>query len=105
MNRTALTKMEILDSIQKSNAQLQALGIQTIGLFGSFVRGEQTPKSDIDILVEFDAEKKTFDNFIDACFYLEELFHHKVGLVTLESLSPYLKPHIMKEVEYAPLTH
>jgi predicted nucleotidyltransferase len=103
MDGKSLTKHEILESIEKSKNRLQALGIRTIGLFGSFVRGDETMQSDIDLLVEFDADKKTFDNFIDACFYLEDLLHRKVELVTRDSLSPYLKPHIEKEIEYVPL--
>ena len=103
MDGKALTKQEIFDSICKSRTRLHAFGIRTIGLFGSFVRGDETKQSDIDLLVEFDVEKKTFDNFIDACFYLEDLFHRKVELVTRDSLSPYLKPHIEKEIEYVSL--
>jgi predicted nucleotidyltransferase len=105
MSNNILSKKEIVDSIQKSTKRLQTYGIRTIGLFGSFVRGEETEQSDVDILVQFDAEKKNFDNFIDACFFLEELFQRKIELVTEESLSPYLKPHIMKEVEYVSLTN
>ena len=74
-----------------------------IGLFGSFVRGEQHPESDIDLLVEFEPARKTFDSFIALSFFLEELLSRRVELVTVESLSPYLGPHILKEVEYAAL--
>jgi hypothetical protein len=100
-----LTKDTIFSSLQDSKRQLLSFGIRTIGLFGSFVRAEAKPESDIDILVDFEAEKKNYDNFIEACFFLEDLFHRKVELVTTESLSPYMKQHILKEVEYVPLTH
>ena len=69
----------------------------------SYVRGEQRPDSDIDLLVEFEPGRKTFDAFMELSFLLEEVLQHKVELVTVESLSPYLAPHILKEVEYAPL--
>ena len=71
-----------------------------LGLFGSFVRGEQNSGSDIDLLVEFEIGEKNFDNFMQLSFFLEELLGRPVELVTLESLSPYIRPHIMREVEY-----
>ena len=77
--------------------------MRRIGLFGSFVRGEQHLGSDIDFLVEFEPSKKTFDNFIKLSMFLEEALQHKVELVTPESLSPYLGPHILREVEDAAL--
>ena len=42
-----------------------ALGVERIGLFGSFVRGQQRPESDIDLLVKFEPGKKTFDFFME----------------------------------------
>jgi predicted nucleotidyltransferase len=77
------------------------LGVRRLGLFGSFARGEERPDSDIDILVEFAQGKKSFDAFMQLSFLLEELLGQPVELVTVESLSPYLGPHILKEVEYA----
>jgi len=104
MSDTTLTKDFILETIKKSHDHLSSFGIRTIGLFGSYVRNEATPESDIDILVEFDTQKRTYDNFFDTCVFLEELLHHKVELVTQDSLSPYIKPYIMKGIEYVPLT-
>lgn len=79
--------------------ELALLGVKSVGLFGSFVTGRQTPVSDVDILVEFAPEKHSFDNFMDVAFLLEDLFGRKVELVTPESLSPYIGPHILKEVQ------
>ena len=67
--------------------------------------GEGSDSSDIDILVEFEPERKTFDNFIRMAFLLEQLLGRRVELVTPEALSPYLKPHILREVEYVPFGH
>lgn len=97
------TKQDILHTFDQNQSSLRALGVKRIGLFGSFARGEQRPDSDIDLLVEFELGRKTFDNFMDLSFFLEELFQRRIELVTLESLSPYLAPHILKEVEYAAL--
>ena len=94
------TKQDILNVLQQNRARLKALGIRRIGLFGSFVRGEQHPDSDIDLLVELESGRKTFDAFMELSFLLEEVLDHRVELVTVESLSPHLGPHILKEVEY-----
>ena len=89
--------------LDQNQSHLKALGVRRIGLFGSFVRGEQSPESDIDMLVEFESGQKTFDGFMELSFFLEEVLEHRIELVTVESLSPYLGPHILKEVEYATL--
>jgi len=99
-----LTKEDIIDLIHRSRAKLSSFGVKSIGLFGSFVRGDSSSQSDIDILVEFNSDKMTYDNFIDTCFFLEELFDHEVEVVTADSISPYIKPYIMKEVEYVTLS-
>ena len=97
------TKDDILNVLEQNRSRLRALGVKSIGLFGSFVRGEQRPDSDIDLLVKLEPGQKTFDNFIELSFFLEEVLQRKVELVTVESLSPYLGPHILREVEYAAL--
>ena len=97
------TKDSIFQRILGKREQLAALGVRAIGLFGSFVRGDQTPFSDIDLLVEFIPEKHTFDNFMDVAFLLEDLLGRKVELVTPEALSPYIGPHILREVERVPI--
>lgn len=97
------TKQDILAVLEQNRSRLKAFGVKKIGLFGSFVRGEERSESDIDLLVEFESGRKTFDTFMGLCFFLEDLLQHKVELVTVESLSPYLGPHILSEVEYAAL--
>jgi hypothetical protein len=73
-------------------------GVIRIGLFGSVIRGEQTNKSDVDILVELKDEYKTLKNYVALVDYLESFFDSKVDLVTLESLDPYIRPYILNEV-------
>jgi predicted nucleotidyltransferase len=94
------TEEQVLTLIRDHQSQLQAIGIRRLGLFGSFRRGEQHASSDVDVLVEFVPRSKTFDNFMQAAFFLEQLFDRRVELVTAESLSPYLAPHILSEVQY-----
>lgn len=97
------SKQKIFDLLKQNQVHLKHFGVNRIGLFGSFVRGDQHNRSDIDLLVEFEASQKTFDNFMELSFFLEELLEHQIEIVTRESLSPYIGPHILEEVEYAPL--
>ncbi len=103
MSDTILTKADIFAVLRENEADIKALGVKRLGLFGSFVRGEQNENSDVDFLVEFYARRKSFDNFIGLCFLLEAALKRRVELVTTEALSPHLGPHILQEVEYAPL--
>ena len=104
MSNIELTKDVIMKLLAESKDKLSSFGVKSIGLFGSFVKGQQTLDSDIDLLIEFDESKKTYDNFIDTCFYLEEMFKHQVEVVTNDSISPYIKPYIMKDIEYVSLS-
>ena len=99
MAKKVNTKEDIVQRILDSKERLVSLGVRSIGLFGSFVRGEQTSLSDVDALVEFLPEKHTFDNFMEVAFFLEELMGRKVEVVTPEALSPYIGPHVLREVE------
>lgn len=73
--------------------------VKSIGIFGSFARGEQRKGSDIDILVEF-SEPIGFFKFIDLADFLEEQLGCKVDLVTKKALKPLIKDKILKEVAY-----
>ena len=95
------TKQDILNVFDHNQTHLKALGVRRIGIFGSFVRGEQHPESDLDMRVEFEPGRKRFDGFMELSFLLEEILEHRIELVTAESLSHYLGPHILREVEYA----
>lgn len=94
--------MDVLGVIKKNEATIkERFGVKRIGIFGSSARGEAKKDSDIDVLVEFEKGKKTFDNFMELTFFLEEVFGRKVDLVTKEALRPELKASILKEVAYA----
>ncbi len=97
-------KEVVLRLIRKHKSDIKSFGVRRLGLFGSFARHEQGKDSDVDILVEFEPVLKTFDNFMHLAFFLEDLFKRRVELVTADALSPYLGPHILKEVEYVPIS-
>lgn len=94
------SKEQVLSLINQSQSALKQLGVSRLGLFGSFMNGQPTQASDVDLLVEFENGQKTFDNFMNLAFFLEDLFDRKVDLVTPESLSPYIGPKILQEVKY-----
>lgn len=94
-----LTFKEIINVINAHESELKKFGVKKIGIFGSFVRGDATNDSDIDFLVEL--EHKTFDNYMDLKFYLENLFDRKIDLILSETLKPRLRSSIEKEVVYA----
>lgn len=103
MSASVKTKQELLERILSGQHQICGYGVKRLGIFGSFARNEVKETSDIDFLIEFYPEKKNFDNFMDLAFYLENLLGRKVEIVTPQSLSKYIGPYILKEVEYVPL--
>ena len=96
---TVATKKDVVDRLSDVEGRLRSLGVKRLGLFGSFVREEQVPASDVDVLVEFEPARKSFDNFMRIAFLLEEVLERPVELVTTEALSPHLGPRILEEVE------
>jgi predicted nucleotidyltransferase len=87
-----LTTRAVLPDIRKK------YGVKRIGIFGSCARNEQTDKSDVDILVEFNQGKATFDNFMQLASFLEDIFTRHVDLLTSDGMSKHLRPFIEKEV-------
>lgn len=73
--------------------------VKEIGIFGSYVRGEQKRRSDVDILVEF-SEIPGLLKFIQLEDYLSTILHHKVDLVHKKALRPQLREIILDEVIY-----
>ena len=100
MNTLVKTKEDVWSAIKSNQNRIGAFGVKRLGLFGSFVRDEQHQDSDIDLLLEFEQDKKTFKNFMQLSFLLEDILNRQIELVTVESLSPYIRPYIAKEVEY-----
>jgi len=96
-----LVKKEILTNILAEREHIKKYGVKRLGLFGSFIRNEQKEISDVDILVEFEKGMKTFDNYMELKFFLEKLLGYRVDLVIADVLKPQIKPHVMREIEYA----
>ncbi len=80
---------------------VQKYHVSQIGIFGSFVRGEQRRQSDIDIIVEFDQRNiPGLIKFIEMERHLEKLLRKKVDLVRKGGIRPELRKSILKEVVY-----
>ena len=92
-------KTSLLAVLHAHKQQIVLFGVKKLGLFGSFARNTATASSDVDFLVEFEQGKKTFDNFMDLSFYLENITGRNVEIVTPQSLSKYIGHHILRENE------
>ena len=90
--------MDVLATLKKNKVLIkERFGVKKIGVFGSVARGEAKKESDVDVLVEFERDKKSFDNFMDLSFFLENLFGKKVDLITTSGLDKYIRPYVDKE--------
>ena len=94
------TGEDILDAIGRHREQITRLGVRRLALFGSSARGEETPDSDLDFVVEFDT--KSFDAYMALKEYLEKLFGRRVDLVLADAIKPRLRPVILEEAVHAP---
>jgi predicted nucleotidyltransferase len=90
---------EIIAKIEKD--KIKKMGVKKIGIFGSYAKGKQHKKSDIDILVSFNKEDFG-EQYFKLLFYLEDLFHKKIDLIPLQNLRKELK-YVIKEAQYVKL--
>jgi len=97
--QTRWTASTIIDFLSAHRDELRAMGVTKIGLFGSYVRGEQRPDSDIDILLQID--QWTWKRWVKVWTYLENSFGLKIDLVPEEDLRPELHRYVFPEVRYA----
>jgi len=91
--------LEEIKKILKEHKEVlrQEYRVDTIAIFGSFVRKEQSSKSDVDILVEF-ARPVGFVAFMRLENYLGELIGRKVDLVTKKALKPNIGKSVLREL-------
>ena len=94
-----LSRDEVLAQLEKNREAIRRYGVRRIGLFGSCARGEASPTSDLDFLVEF--ERKTFDGYMDLKDFLERQFDCRVDLVLADTLKPRIRERILQETIYA----
>ena len=95
--------MNPLAVIQDHASEIRSLGARRIGVFGSFARGDESDDSDIDVFIEFEDPKRTYDNFFALHDLLETLLGRRVDLVTDKALSETKARLILPTVRYARL--
>lgn len=84
-SKSGPSRRTILRTLGERQDLLRKHAVRRIGLFGSFAKGTQTARSDIDFLVEFEAP--TYVNFVGLCRDLERLFDRKVEVLTPAGLA------------------
>jgi len=96
--------MTSLDAVKRCLIEQKSLlknkyHISKLGIFGSYVRGEQRNESDVDVLIDYD-KAPSLIALIEIENMLSDLLGMKVDLVTSKGLKPQLRQHILDEVVY-----
>ena len=95
------TKDQILTKLKANKPEFSKFGISDIGLFGSYLRNQQTADSDIDLLIDFEPGKENFDNLMAAYDLFENIFIvEKVEVLTKNGLSKHIGPQILQNIVY-----
>src|SRR2546425_221692 len=95
--RSPISRKQATDILAASEPEVRALGVERLALFGSVLRGDARPDSDIDLLVQFSPGAKTFARFLALSELLEQCLGCRVELVTTEALSPFIGRLILSE--------
>ena len=88
-------KPQVLALLEKHMPEIrERFGIETLGIFGSVARGEDTPESDVDILYLFQENSGSMNTIIPLMHYLENIFGRQVDLVSLNFISPLIETQV-----------
>lgn len=87
------------DTLLINRKMIKSFGVSKLGVLGSFITENLKTSSDVDFLVEFLPEEKSYDNYMNLSYYLEGLLGRRVEVVTSQSLSKHIGPHILKQTE------
>lgn len=92
---------EMISYLKKNKEYLrEKFGVTSIGIFGSFTRGEETPDSDLDVVVEMEKDKKNIHSFLQLKRYLERETARKIDLGFEHSLKPIVKEKLKNQIIY-----
>ena len=92
-----MIREKVLNLLRVHQKEIYAFNIQKISIFGSVARNEESPDSDIDILIKFDGPA-SYDSYMDLKFYLEDLLGRKVDLVTEDALREEIKSFVQRDL-------
>jgi predicted nucleotidyltransferase len=94
-----MTREQILDFLRQHKQEMfDRFGVVKIGLFGSFVRGDEREDSDIDVAIELSTYSA--DGYFGLLHYLEDSFNRRIDLGIESNFKPIIKTYIMKEIVY-----
>jgi predicted nucleotidyltransferase len=97
-----MTRDDVLGLLRENMDKIKSFGTSSVGIFGSFVQGNPSIARDVDILVTFAENKKTFDNYMGLKFFLESVLNsEKIDLVLADSLKPGIREEVLRTVVYA----
>ena len=99
MSQGMLTRQQTIAVLTASEPEIRALGVARLALFGSVLRNEARPDSEVDLLVQFVPGAKTYDHFLALSELLEQRLGRPVELITTEALSPFIGPRILAEAQ------
>jgi len=97
MQSPVLDRDDAVRRLAGCEQEIRALGVASLALFGSVLRGEARGESDVDLLVRFAPGAKSYERFLALSELLEERLGRRVELVTTEALSPFIGPRILAE--------
>ena len=97
-----MDKERVIETLRLHQAGLHERGVTHAALFGSVARGDNTPESDVDIMIELDLERISgvFD-YVEIIQYIQDLFPCPVDVSNKKKLHPYIKPNALKESIHA----
>ena len=97
-----MDREQILSTLRANERELRHRGVLHVALFGSVARGEATPASDIDIMIEIepDAPVGVYE-YVGIKQYIADLFPRPVDVVDREALKPYVRPAATADAIYA----
>ena len=90
-----MTREQVIETLKNHEERWRGYGVTSLSLFGSVARGEGSPVSDVDILVDFETE--SFGTYFGLLNCLEELLGVRVDLVVPSALRPQIRGAVMAE--------
>lgn len=93
------TKNELIQLLHLNASVIKSYGVDKLFIFGSFKHDKAKEQSDVDFLVDFMPQKKTYNNLFYLYSFLEEKTGRKVEVLTRAGLSKHIGPHILNDLE------
>lgn len=96
-----LTKEIILEKLKENKKNIRFFGVKSLSLIGSLAKDEQTDKSDIDFIVEFEKGRGGYSDYAGLLVFLQDIFLQDIDLMKKELIREEIKQQILEEKQYA----